>query len=109
MVSPSQDPPRTNPYLSTLTIPTPETLAESQYQYLNQYYANMHNPNGMQALSPYSTTYSSTASSADTPSLYDRYKESGMMNQMGPLVLSLICPKYQDLPSKSNPLFAIRL
>lgn len=114
MVSPpGQDPSRPD-YLSTPTIPTtdtPDTLPASQYPYINQYYANMHNPNAMQALSPYSTTYSTTtsASASDTPPLYDRYRDSGMMNRLGPILLSLICPKYQDLPSKSNPLSAIRL
>lgn len=111
MLSPSQDPPQdhthTNPYLSTLTIPPPESLLPgSQYQYMAHYYANMHNQNGLQALSPYSTT---TTTTIEPPSLYDRYKDSGMMNQMGPLLLSLVCSKYQDLPSKSNPLLAIRL
>ena len=111
MGSPSQDPPYTNPYPNTLTIPTPESLPVSQYPYINQYYANMYNPNAMQAVSPYSTPYSSTTSNCDTPTptLYDRYKDSGMMNNIGPMLLSLICPKYQDLPSNSNPLFAIRL
>jgi len=106
MVSPSRDPPRTNPYISTLTTPTREPLPAAQYPYINQYYANMYNPNAMQAPSPYSTT---TTTSSDTPTLYDRYRESGMMGSMGPILLSLICPKYQDLPSNSNPLFAIRL
>jgi hypothetical protein len=73
------------------------------------YYANTHNPNGSQTLSAYSTPYSITTTNSDTASLYDRYKESGMMGQMGPILLSLICSKYQDLPSKSNPLLSIRL
>lgn len=111
MVSPSQqgqDPPRANPYLGTPAIPTPESQPESQYTYMNHYYANMYNQNGFQASSTYSTPYSTSTATFSTD-IYDRYRESGMINRMGPILLSLICPKYQDLPSKSNPLFAIRL
>src|SRR5258706_811540 len=111
MFSPNQDqdPPYSNPYLSTLTFPTPESLPGSQYPYMAQYYANTHNPNNaMQAPSPYSTPYSTTTTNYE-PTLYDRYRDSGMINQMGPILLSLICSRYQDLPSKSNPLLAIRL
>lgn len=112
MFSPDQDqdPPHTNnPYLSTLTFPTPETLPGTQYPYMAQYYANTHNPNnGLQMLSPYSTPYSTTTTNYE-PSLYERYKESGMLTQIRPMLLSIICSKYQDLPSKSNPLLAIRL
>lgn len=105
----AQDPSHTNLYLSSLTIPPPESLPGTQYPYMAQYYANTHNPNGMQTLSPYSTPYSTTTTNYEPPSLFDRYTECGMIDQMGPILLSLICSRYQDLPSKSNPLLAIRL
>jgi len=112
MFSPSQDPPQdppyTNQYLSTLTTPAPESLPGPQYPYMAHYYGTTHNPNGLHAPSPYST-YSTSTTNSEPASLYDRYKESGVMNQMGPILLSLICSEYQDLPSTSNPLLAIRL
>jgi hypothetical protein len=105
-----------------MTIPAvsqAQAQAQQQHQqqqaYISQYYANLH----AAALSPYSTPYStpsttstvSTFSSAspDAQILFDRYRESGMINRLGPMLLSLVCPVYQDLPSRSNPLFAIRL